>query len=152
MQIILDDLSGKSIAEFLEEHINEMRSVSPPESKHALGLERLRKPEITFWTVMDEGHIAGCGAIKELNKHHGEIKSMRTSALYRNRGVASLLLVHIIKVAEERNYERLSLETGSMAFFEPARNLYKKFGFELCEPFADYKNDVNSVFMGKLLK
>ena len=139
MQIKVDDLTSKEIAEFLEQHINEMKAVSPPESKHALDLNGLRKPEITFWTVWNKDALVGCGAIKELDASHAEIKSMRTASEYRNRGAATMLLRHIIEEAKSRNYNKLSLETGSMAFFEPARQLYLKFGFVYCEPFASYK-------------
>ena len=151
MQIKVDDLTSKEIAEFLEQHINEMKAVSPPESKHALDLNGLRKPEITFWTVWNKDALVGCGAIKELDASHAEIKSMRTAPEYRNRGAATMLLRHIIEEAKSRNYNKLSLETGSMAFFEPARQLYLKFGFVYCEPFASYKKDSNSVFMTKEL-
>lgn len=147
MRITIDDLNGPEIARFLEEHITEMRSVSPPESKHALDLAGLRRPEITFWSVWDEGALVGCGALKELDITHGEIKSMRVAAAHRGRGVASLVLRHIVNVAQERGYQRLSLETGSMPFFEPARKLYARFGFADCPPFASYADDPNSVFM-----
>ena len=147
MKIIIDDLRGREIARFLTEHIEEMKSVSPPESKHALDLEGLRKPEITFWTVW-EGHLlVGCGAIKELNLNHAEIKSMRTAVSERGLGIASILLQHILNEAKLRGYRRISLETGSMPFFAPARRLYTKHGFQLCKPFASYKYDSNSVFM-----
>lgn len=151
MKIKVDDLSGAEVAELLEQHISDMRATSPPESKHALDLDGLRQPEITFWAVWDGEALAGCGALLELDPSHGEIKSMRTSPVYRNRGVASMLLRHIVDEAKSRNYRRLSLETGSMPFFEPARRLYLKFGFVYCEPFADYTEDPNSVFMTKEL-
>ncbi|MBD2091751.1 GNAT family N-acetyltransferase [Microcoleus sp. FACHB-1515] len=151
MEVRIDDLSGSEIAEFLEEHIRDMKSVSPPESKHALDLEGLRKPEITFWTVWESNQLIGCGAIKELDANHAEIKSMRTSVEYRGKGVASMLLEHILNEAKLRGYRQISLETGSMPFFEPARNLYAKYGFEYCAPFSTYKEDPNSVFMTKAL-
>jgi putative acetyltransferase len=151
MEIKIDDLSGAEIARFLEDHIKDMKSVSPPESKHALDLDGLRKPEITFWTVWDNGQLVGCGALKELDAVHGEIKSMRTSPLCRGKGVASLMLQHLFNEAKKRNYKRLSLETGAMAFFKPARALYEKFGFAYCPPFPPYKEDPNSVFMSKEL-
>lgn len=147
MEIKIDDLCGSEIVEFLEEHIREMKSVSPPESKHALDLEGLRKPEITFWTVWDEGCLIGCGAIKKLDADHAEIKSMRTCVSYRGKGVASMLLQHILKEAKLQGYQRISLETGSMPFFVPARNLYAKYGFKHCAPFSTYKEDPNSIFM-----
>jgi putative acetyltransferase len=151
MEIKIDDLSGSAIADFLDEHIQEMKAVSPPESKHALDLAGLRKPEITFWTVWDESTLIGCGALKTLDPEHAEVKSMRTAASYRGKGVASMLLQHMIHEATQRRYRRLSLETGSMPFFEPARTLYKKFGFAYCAPFSSYKADPNSVFMTKEL-
>ena len=147
MKITIDDLTGTEIAEFLEAHLDDMKDTSPPESKHALDLESLRKPEVTFWTIWDDQTIAGCGALKELSPQHAEIKSMRTSPLSRGKGVASKLLQHILDEAKKRGYRRLSLETGSMSFFEPARNLYLKFGFDYCAPFGSYKEDPNSVFM-----
>ncbi len=147
MEIKIDDLSGKEIAGFLDEHIKDMKAVSPPESKHALDLEGLRKPDITFWTVWDKGELIGCGALKELEGAHAEIKSMRTAVSCRGKGVASKLLDHILKEARQRRYHRLSLETGSMPFFKPARALYTKFGFKHCKPFSTYKEDPNSVFM-----
>jgi putative acetyltransferase len=149
MEIRIDDLTGPEIAAFLDDHIRDMRAVSPPESKHALDLDGLRKPEITFWTVWENHQLIGCGAIKELNPRHGEIKSMRTSASHRGKGIATFVLRHILRVAKERGYQRVSLETGSMPFFGPARRLYRSHGFRDCEPFADYKEDPNSVFMAK---
>ena len=151
LKIRIDDLSSPEIAVFLEEHIEDMRAVSPPESKHALDLEGLKQPEITFWTVWNGATLIGCGAIKELSAEHAEVKSMRTAASYRGKGIASKLLQHIIREARQRGYQRLSLETGSMPYFEPARTLYEKFGFTYCSPFSIYKEDVNSVFMTKEL-
>lgn len=151
MDIKVDDLSGPEIAAFLEEHIRDMCLVSPPESKHALDLDGLRKPEITYWTLWHEGQIAGCCALKHLDAHHGEIKSMRTAVALRQRGVASRLLEHLIREVTARGYTRLSLETGSMPFFEPARRLYERFGFQPCAPFSTYKDDPNSAFFTKVI-
>jgi putative acetyltransferase len=150
-KIRIDDLSGPEIAVFLEEHIQDMKAISPPESKHALDIEGLKKPEITFWTAWNGTTLIGCGAIKELTPKHAEVKSMRIAAAYRGQGIASKLLCHIVTQAQQRGYERLSLETGSMPYFEPARTLYEKFGFTYCAPFSTYKEDVNSVFMTKEL-
>lgn len=150
-EIKVDNLSSPAIALFLEEHIHEMKAVSPPESKHALDLEGLRKPEITFWTVWDGATLIGCGAIKELNAEHAEVKSMRTAASHRRKGIASKLLQHIVEEAKQRGYRRLSLETGAMPYFAAARDLYEKFGFTYCAPFSTYKEDPNSVFMTKPL-
>ncbi len=147
MDIRLDNLNGPEIAELLMEHLRCMARVSPPESIHALNLDGLRQPEITFWTVWQGQALAGCGALKQLDAAHGEIKSMRTAAAHLRKGVAGTLLQHIIAEARRRRYQRLSLETGSMDYFEPARQLYQKYGFQRCDPFADYVEDPNSVFM-----
>ena len=151
MIIRQDDLTGPEIRALLEEHLAHMRSVSPPCSVHALDLERLRRPEITFWTAWDEAALAGCGALKALDGRHGEIKSMRTASTHRRRGVARLMLLHIVAEARRRGYARLSLETGSMDAFVPARTLYARHGFTTCPPFADYVEDPNSVFMTRAL-
>jgi len=152
MEIILDDLSCKEIAEFLQEHIDDMKTTSPPESKHALGLDGLRSLDVTFWSVYEQGSLVGCGALKELSSYHGEIKSMRTAKSSRGKGVASTLLKHIFLVASSRGYKKLSLETGSMQFFEPARKLYLNHGFQVCAPFGKYIEDPNSVFMSKIIE
>ncbi|MDP4085974.1 MAG: GNAT family N-acetyltransferase [Bacillota bacterium] len=151
MEIKLDNLIGAEVTALVKEHLQGMAMHSPKESIHALNLEELKKPEITFWSVWEQGELAGCGALKELNSQHGEIKSMRTSSLHLRKGVAKLLLQHIINEAKRRGYKRLSLETGSMDAFEPARRLYAIFGFHYCKPFSDYKEDSNSVFMSKEL-
>jgi putative acetyltransferase len=151
MNIKIDDLSGSEVHELLREHLQSMHLHSPPESVHALDIEGLRRPEITFWTIWENDELLGCGALKELDAGHGEIKSMRTAARHLRRGAARNLLNHIIEEARRRGYSRLSLETGSMAAFEPARLLYANFGFEYCAPFADYVEDPNSVFMTKEL-
>ena len=152
MQIRLDDRRGTEIAALLQEHLRDMHATSPRESVHALDLDALRRPDISFWTLWDSGKLAGCGALRQLDAGHGEIKSMRTSNDYRRKGVASQLLQHIIAEAARRGCQRLSLETGSMAYFAPARALYERFGFVYCEPFGDYIPDPNSMFMTLILK
>ena len=149
--IKLDDLRGHEIAELLTEHLRSLAEVSPPESMHALNLDELRKPDITFWSVWQGQTIVGCGALKELDDRHGEIKSMRTAAAHVRKGVASRILEHIISEAKRRGYRRLSLETGALPYFKPAQSLYRKFGFTNCAPFADYAEDPNSVFMAREL-
>ena len=151
MDIRLDDLSGPQIRALLDEHLQSMYSLSPPESVHALDLEALRAPGISFWTVWSGDALLGCGALKALDARHGEIKSMRTAAVHRRNGVAQAMLQHSLAEAAKRGYARLSLETGTQADFEPARRLYRKFGFEECPPFADYVEDPNSVFMTRAL-
>lgn len=151
MDIKIDDLSGSEVAELVREHLQSMALHSPSESIHALGLESLRKPEITFWSAWEGDELVGCGALKELDGQHGEIKSMRTSSSHLRKSIAKRVLQHIIEEAKRRGYRRLSLETGSMGAFEPARRLYASFGFQYCEPFSDYIEDPNSVFMTKEL-
>jgi putative acetyltransferase len=151
MDIRIDDLRGPQIRALLEDHLEEMHRHSPPESVHALDLDGLRRPAITFWTVWTDGKLMGCGALKELERTHGEVKSMRTAPAFRRQGVAKAMLAHIIREAEQRKYHRLSLETGSMAAFAPARELYESFGFSYCPPFGDYEPDPNSVFLTRVL-
>ncbi|HKP11633.1 MAG TPA: GNAT family N-acetyltransferase, partial [Blastocatellia bacterium] len=126
--------------------------LSPPESVHALNLDKLREPDITFWTVWENDLLLGCGALKELDPKHGEIKSMRTPIAHRRKGAGRVILAHIIAVAKGRSYERLSLETGASEAFKPARRLYESFGFTYCGPFDDYPDDQNSVFMSMRLE
>ncbi|MGA5563537.1 GNAT family N-acetyltransferase [Streptomyces platensis] len=151
MKIVVDDLSGPEIAGFLDEHVQQMRSLTPLESKHALDLDSLRKPEITFWSASDGESLVGCGAIKRLDAGHAELKSMRTRPTRQRSGVASQLLEHIIAEAQGMGFTQLSLETGAAAFFLPARRLYEKFGFQYCGPFAGYRPDPNSTFMTRVL-
>jgi putative acetyltransferase len=151
MLIRPDDLTGPEIRALLEEHLRNMHEISPPESVHALDLAALRRPEITFWTAWDADGLLGCGALKQLDGKHGEIKSMRTAGAQRRRGVARAMLAHIVDEAHRRGYSRLSLETGSQPAFAPARALYGSFGFADCGPFAGYGPDPNSVFMTRLL-
>ncbi len=147
MRIEVDDLSRPAIHALLNEHLQSMYSLSPPESVHALDLERLRKPEITFWSVWDGSTLLGVGALKQLDPTHGEVKSMRTVKAHLRKGVGRAVLTHIIDVARQRHYERLSLETGSMDAFKPAQELYESFGFVYCGPFGEYVEDPYSVFM-----
>jgi putative acetyltransferase len=149
MEIRIDNLQGQEIIALLREHLRCMEAVSPPESRHVLDLDKLRQPDITFWSIWHGANLAGCGALKELNPGHGEIKSMRTASTYLRQGVATHILDHILNEAKRRGYDRLSLETGAFPYFEPARKLYTRFGFAISEPFANYKPDPNSVFMTK---
>lgn len=148
MHIREDDLRGADVVALLQAHLDDMHRHSPPESVHALDLDALRRPEITFWTMRDDGGaLMGCGALKQLDAGHGEIKSMRTAAAHLRRGVAATLLRHVLRTAWARGYRRLSLETGAPEAFAPARALYARFGFAECGPFADYAEDPWSVFM-----
>lgn len=147
MRIELDDLTHPAVHALLREHLAEMHELSPPESVHALDLAGLKSPDVTFWTAWDGAVLVGCGALKELDAAHGEVKSMRTATALRRRGAGRAMLTHIIRTARARGYRRLSLETGSPAAFDAARRLYENFGFRYCEPFGDYRLDPYSVFM-----
>lgn len=151
MDLRLDDLRHPAVIALLQEHLDWMHRISPPESVHALDLAALRRPDITFWTLWDGDALAGCGALRELAQGHGEVKSMRTAQTHLRRGVAARMLEHILAEARRRGYGRLSLETGSMAYFAPARALYARAGFSPCAPFGDYVDDPNSVFMTRTL-
>lgn len=149
--IRLDDLSDPRIAAFMEEHLQDMRATSPPESVHALDMNKLRQPEIAFWTAwLNEPAgpmLAATAAIKRLDAEHAELKSMRTAAALRGRGLARRMLRHVLAEARQRGYRRLSLETGTQAFFEPAHQLYASEGFVVCEPFGSYRIDPHSCYM-----
>lgn len=151
MQIRQDDLRHPAIAALLDEHLADMALHSPPESIHALDLDALRAPGLSFWSAWDGEALLGCGALKALDASHGEIKSMRTAMAQRRRGVAAALLAHIMDEARRRGYARLSLETGTADAFAPARLLYARHGFRECAPFADYVEDPFSVFMTRAL-
>jgi putative acetyltransferase len=147
MDIRLGGLDAPEVAALLEEHVTEMRRYSPPESVHALDLDRLRTPDLTFWSVWDGGVVLGCGALRELDPGHGELKSMRTRATHRGRGVGTAVLDHLVGEARRRGYRRVSLETGSPEPFAAARRLYARRGFVECGPFGPYAADEFSVFM-----
>ncbi|NMP15359.1 GNAT family N-acetyltransferase [Thalassotalea sp. Y01] len=181
IDVRLDDLRSQVIADFLQQHLEDMRSVSPPESKHALDLDGLRQQGIYFYTMwseiqwsdkrwvdnrsehvkkqgskqgekhQSENRLIGCGAFKILSATDAEIKSMRIDNLYRGQGLAALMLEHIEAQAMQKGIKQLWLETGTMAFFAPARRLYLSKGFKECDPFADYTLDDNSIFMTKSL-
>jgi len=147
LHIRVDDLRNAQVIALLEEHMRDMRSVSPPGSCHALDLDGLRKPAVTFWSIWDGEQLAGTGALMALDATHAEIKSMRTSRTHLRKGIARIMLEHILAEAKKRGLRRLSLETGSQPYFDPARRLYAAFGFAECTPFGDYVLDPNSVFM-----
>ncbi|WP_272909887.1 GNAT family N-acetyltransferase [Vibrio floridensis] len=151
VKITTKDLEHQQVIQLLEEHLQDMYATSPAESVHALDLSALKHPDVTFWTGWREGTLLGCTALKRLSHQHGELKSMRTSLHARGTGVASTLLQHLITEAKQQGYKQISLETGSMAFFAPARALYEKFGFEYCGPFGNYQADPNSCFMTLVL-
>ena len=141
------DLDDPSVVRLLADHLSDMNATSPPESVHALDLSGLRAAQVSFWTASVDGSVCGCVALKELDPCHGELKSMRVDAASRGRGLGALLHNHVLAETRRRGYRRVSLETGAMSFFEPARRLYARSGFVPCPPFADYRPDPNSVFL-----
>mgnify|MGYP003119536556 CR=1 FL=1 len=151
MEIKLDNLKCPQVVALVCEHLASMESTAPPESRHALDLDGLQGPDITFWSIWDGKNLAGIGALKTLSRDHAEIKSMKTAERYLRQGIASRMLDHMILEAKKRGYRQLSLETGSMEFFRPARKLYSSFGFIVSGPFGDYVEDPNSVFMTRTL-
>lgn len=151
MLIRHDDLTGPEVRELLEEHLRHMHEITPAQSVHALDLSGLRKPDITFWTAWDGAELLGCGAVRELDPTHGEVKSMRTARRHWRKGVGRAVLAHIVAEARRRGYARLSLETGAMAPFAPAHRLYESFGFVPCGPFVGYTDDPNSRFFTLVL-
>lgn len=160
LRIQLDDLSDPRIEAFMQEHLQDMRATSPPESVHALNMDQLRQPEIRFWTAwraneQDAGdatdQLVGTGALKHLDADHAELKSMRTAAAVRGQGVARAVLEHILGQAVDLGYQRISLETGSQPFFEPTYQLYRHYGFSDCAPFGSYGVDPHSRFMSRVL-
>ena len=151
LQIRIDPLSGPEVAALLREHLDEMQRISAPESVHALDLAKLRQADITFWSAWSGAELLGCAALRELDGWHGEVKSMRTTAAHRGRGVGAALMRRIFEQAEQRGYRRLSLETGSQPEFAPARALYRRFGFAPCGPFGGYAEDPCSTFMTRTL-
>ncbi len=151
MRIRPDDLSSPEIHALLAAHVADMYRISPPGSVHVLDVEGLRQPGLSFWSLWIDGELAGCGALKELDPTHGELKSMRTAPAFRGRGVGKAMLSHLLAEARHRGYTRVSLETGSQPFFAPAWALYRSAGFTDCPPFDHYVDDPNSVFMTKAL-
>jgi putative acetyltransferase len=153
MNIVIrtDDLSSDESQSIVHEHMAGMLDNTPIESVHALPLDKLRQPHVTFWTAWLDTELCGCGALQTLDQAHGEVKSMRTRAKFLRQGVGQAVLSHIVAEADSRGLKRLSLETGSAESFAAARSMYLKNGFEFCGPFGDYKTDPHSLFMTKLL-
>lgn len=151
IQIRLDDLSGDATLALIALHLAGMHAISPAESVHALDVDRLRHPDVTFWSAWVDGQVAGIGALSRMDDERGEIKSMRTHDRFRGMGVGRALLRHIIGEARERGLTSLWLETGSTEEFLPAQRLYESEGFARCGPFDGYVDDPFSVFMTRML-
>ena len=149
--ILEDDLSGIESQSIVREHMASMLENTPIDSVHALPLDKLRQAHITFWTAWVGAELCGCGALQTLDQHHGEVKSMRTREKFLRQGVGQAVLSQVVTEACSRGLKRLSLETGSAESFAAARSMYLRNGFEICNPFANYKLDPHSVFMTKLL-
>ena len=147
MRIEIDDVTRPEVLALLEEHLGNMREITPPGHVFAFDAAKLRAPDVTLWTAWDDGTLLGCAALKELTRTQGEVKSMRTPADLRRRGVGRALLEHLVGVARERGYRELFLETGKQAAFAPAHALYRSAGFTDCGPFGAYDDNGSSVFM-----
>jgi putative acetyltransferase len=151
LKIAEDDLSGEDVQALVALHLGGMHAESPACKVHALPLDKLRQPGVTFYTARVDGTLAAMGAIKHLDAAHGELKSMRAAPEWRGKGVGEAMLAHLLGVARARGYSRVSLETGRTDAFAPAVALYRKHGFEECEAFADYVVDDFSWCLGLAL-
>ena len=139
------------VNQLLTKHFIELRAASPEGSAHVLDIAGLKVPSIKFWSLWENTRLMGCGALKFLNDNHGEFKSIRVHDKFRNKGYGIKIIKHLINEAKKLNIERISIETGAGDFFKPARKLFQKCDFELCEPFAHYKDDINSLYLTKLI-
>jgi len=146
-EITADDPRAKDVRDLLERHLGFAHANTPPEGVHALDVDGLLDPAVTFFSLRRDGELLGVGALKQLDRHHAELKSMHTAQAARGRGVGRAMLGHLIGVARERGCRRVSLETGSMDAFAPARSLYASAGFRPCGPFGDYSPSPTSTFM-----
>jgi putative acetyltransferase len=149
MKSIENNFDNPRVNTLLHYHFYQLRSNSPEGSTHVLDIEGLKVPSIKFWSVWDKDKLIGCGALKFLEKDHGEFKSIRIADEFRNMGYGIKLLDILIIEAKKIGINRISLETGAGSFFKPARKLFVKAGFKTCEPFAHYKVDPNSCYFSK---
>ena len=151
MKSIEGNFDNSEVLELLNKHFIELRSVSPEGSAHVLDIEGLKDQNIKFWSLWEGNLLMGCGALKFLNKEHGEFKSIRVEDRFRKKDNGIKILKHLIFEAKKLNIKRISIETGTGDFFTPARRLFNKCGFKLCKPFAHYKEDPNSCYMSMLI-
>ena len=147
MKSVEGNFDNAEVDKLLRKHFIELRSVSPSGSTHVLDIDGLKDPSIKFWSLWENEQLMGCGALKFLNKNHGEFKSIRVADQYRGKGYGKKIISHLIKEAKELKIKKISIETGSGEFFKSARSLFKNFGFKKCEPFSHYKSDPNSCYM-----
>jgi putative acetyltransferase len=151
LTIAVEDPTAPDVQALLRRHLQFAHDESPPEHVHAYPAARLAQPSVTFFSARRDGALVGVGALSELDPAHGEVKSMHTAAEARGQGVARAMLTHLVAVARERGYRRVSLETGATEAFQPARTLYESFGFVRCPPFAQYTDNEFSVCMTRVL-
>ena len=152
MESIEGNFDKPEVDELLKKHFIELRSVSPEGSTHVLDIKGLKDPSIKFWSLWENDELIGCGALKFLDKEHGEFKSIRLADKFRKKGNGIKIIKHLIEEAKKLNIKKISIETGAGSFFKPARNLFNLCGFKTCKPFAHYQQDVNSVYMNLLIK
>lgn len=151
IQVRVDDLSGPDVRALIQRHLDGMHETTPAESVHALDIDGLRHPSVTFWSAWVDGRLAGIGALTQIDEHRGELKSLRVDDRFRGTGVGRALLQHIVAAARERGMTSLWLETGTTEDFAPAQRLYESEGFTRCGPFGGYADDPYSVFMTREL-
>ena len=152
MKSIEGNFDKLEVDELLKKHFIELRSVSPEGSTHVLDIKGLKDPSIKFWTLWENDELIGCGALKFLDKEHGEFKSIRLADKFRKKGNGIKIIKHLIGEAKKLSIKKISLETGAGEFFKPARELFILCGFKICKPFAHYKEDINSVYMNLLIE
>ena len=146
MKSIENNFDDLLVNDLLEKHFIELRSVSPEGSTHVLDIPGLKEPSIKFWSLWENNELIGCGALKFLEKNHGEFKSIRVAEKFKKAGIGEKIIDHLIEEAKKLEVSKLSIETGAGEFFLPARKLFSKFGFKKCPPFAHYKEDPNSCY------
>ena len=151
LKSIEGNFDNPKVHEFLVKHFIELRSVSPEGSAHVLDIAGLKDPTIKFWSLWENDKLMGSGALKFLDKKHGEFKSIRVNDKFRDKGYGLKVINHLVGEAKKLNIKKISLETGAGEFFKPARKLFDKCGFKVCKPFSHYKVDMNSVYMSMLI-
>jgi len=151
LKSIEGNFDNPEVNKLLIKHFIELRAASPEGSTHVLDIPGLKDPSIKFWSLWEDDKIFGCGALKFLDKEHGEFKSIRIHENFKNKGNGIKIIDHLIEEAKKLNIKRISLETGAGKFFDPARKLFKRCDFKPCKPFAHYKEDINSLYLSKLI-
>jgi putative acetyltransferase len=145
------NFNNPEVHKLLIKHFIELRAASPEGSAHVLDIDGLKHSSIKFWSLWENKSLAGCGALKFLNNEHGEFKSIRVHDAFRRKSFGTKIIKLLIKEAQNLNIKQISIETGAGDFFIPARKLFKNYGFKPCKPFAHYKEDINSIYLTKLI-